>query len=157
MVWDPGANHSRDPIPRRLGMLKIIAESAKTVLALFAESANVSLLPLSDTNNKPTTKMKTPIDINNIRETEKYTAFPYIIEVSAWDDCGELERWGAETEAEAREILDEEIEATIKWAAEVVDDFDPETTTIPEIAQILVRPEPDEDGDYDDLSSWEVL
>jgi hypothetical protein len=38
---------------------KIIAESAKIVLALFAESANVSLLPLSDTNTKPKTKMHT--------------------------------------------------------------------------------------------------
>jgi hypothetical protein len=98
--------------------------------------------------------MKTPIHIDNIRETEKYTQYPYIVEVAAWSDCGETERWGTETESEAREILEEEIAATVKWASEEVDDFDPETTTIPGIAQILVRPE---DGGYDDLSSWEVL
>jgi hypothetical protein len=65
--------------------------------------------------------------------------------------------WGAETESEAREILEDEIAATLKWAADEVEAFDPETTTIPEIAQILVRPEADEDGDYDDLNSWEAL
>lgn len=101
--------------------------------------------------------MKTPIHINNIRETEKYTHYPYIVEVAAWSDCGQTERWGAETEDEAREILEEEISATVKWAANEVDDFDPDTTTIPEIAQIMVRPEADEDGDYDDLNSWEAL
>ena len=101
--------------------------------------------------------MKTPIHINNIRETEKYNHYPYIVEVAAWSDCGQTERWGAETEAEARKILKEEISATVNWAANELDEFDPETTTIPEIAQILVRPEADEDGDYDDLNSWEAL
>jgi hypothetical protein len=101
--------------------------------------------------------MKTPIPIDNIRETEKYTQYPYIIEVSAWSDSGQTLRWGTETEAEAREILEEEIAATVTWAAKEIDDFNPETTTIPEIAQILMRPEPDEDGGYDDLNSWEVL
>ena len=111
--------------------------------------------------------MKTPIHINNIRETEKYTQYPYIVEVSAWSDCGQTERWGAETESEAREILEEETLAAITWYAGYLESESPtaddddlgvdEAGEVPEIAQILVRPEADEDGDYDGLDSWEAL
>jgi hypothetical protein len=115
----------------------------------------VRVLPVSNLTLTKPNQMKTPIHIDNIRETEKYTQHPYIVEVAAWSDSGETGRWGTATESEAREILEAEIAATIKWAADEIDD--PETTTIPEIAKILVRPEPDEDGGYDDLNSWGVL
>jgi hypothetical protein len=100
--------------------------------------------------------MKTLININHIRETEKYDMFPFVVEVAAWADTGETERWGTDSEDEARKILDDEIENTKSWAAKEIDDYDPddEDNSIPEIAHVFVRPALDEDGDIPTLDFW---
>lgn len=99
--------------------------------------------------------MTNQINITHINQTEKYISFPFVVEVSAFEDCGQSNYWGAHSENEAREILDREIVECQKWAMTEIDDCPTDWT--PGIAKIYVRPEADEDGDIADLSYWETL
>ena len=101
--------------------------------------------------------MKTPIHINHINEIQNYAAYPFIVEIAAFADCGITERWGADSEAEAQDILAEESAACEKWASIEVDNYDPSTDEIPAVAQILIRPEADEDGDIPTLENWQTI
>jgi hypothetical protein len=99
--------------------------------------------------------MKNQINITHINQIEKYSSFPFVVEVSAFEDCGQSEYWGAFTESEAREILELQTEECKKWATKQFDDCPQDWT--PGITKIYVRPEADEDGDIADLNWWETL
>ena len=79
------------------------------------------------------------------------TTSPFLVELSMWDDCGITERWPAESEAEARSIFQREEKLMIKWARENLEHY------LPAIAQILIRPDPDADGDYPETYLWKRL
>ena len=85
------------------------------------------------------------------------TTSPFLVELSMWDDCGITERWPAESEAEARSIFQREEKLMIKWARENLEPDLSGEYYLPAIAQILIRPDPDADGDYPETYLWKRL
>jgi hypothetical protein len=98
--------------------------------------------------------MKTPFRMNHVREIEKYSAFAFVVEVSAFSDCGYSEYWGTDTKEEAEKILKDESE-NCKTRAQV-DYPEYDIDFVPAIAEIYVRPLADEDGDFGNLTDWEI-
>jgi hypothetical protein len=97
--------------------------------------------------------MKTQIHINHIREIEKYKDFPFVVEISAFSDCGISEYWGTDTKENAEKILDDESEKCRNWVKSECPEHD--IDTVPANAVIYIRPAPDEDGDFVTLDCWE--
>jgi hypothetical protein len=82
---------------------------------------------------------------------------PYLIELSMFDDGSIVQTWPAETESDARAILNREYLSLTKWAKGNLEPDANGDAYLPTIAQILIRPEADEDGDYPQTYLWEKL
>ena len=81
---------------------------------------------------------------------------PYLIELSMWDD-GIVQTWLADSESDARAILNREYLGLVEWAKENLEPDLNGETHYPRIAQILIRPEANEYGDYPQTYLWEKL
>ena len=81
---------------------------------------------------------------------------PYLIELSMWDD-GIVQTWPADSESDARAILNREYLGLVEWAKENLEPDLNGETHYPRIAQILIRPEANEYGDYPQTYLWEKL
>ena len=80
----------------------------------------------------------------------------YLVELSMWDD-GIVQTWPADCESDARAILNREYLSLTKWAKENLEPDLNGETHYPRIAQILIRPEVNEYGDYPQTYLWEKL
>ena len=81
---------------------------------------------------------------------------PYLIELSMWDD-GIVQTCPADSESDARAILNREYLGLVEWAKENLEPDLNGETHYPRIAQILIRPEANEYGDYPQTYLWEKL
>jgi hypothetical protein len=98
--------------------------------------------------------MKTELFINRKTKNRDYIYYPYVVEISAFSDCGLTQYWGTETKEEAEKCLAEEKEKCERWYVEA---FPEESDFKPAVAFIHVRPQPEADGDYPDLCYWKYL
>jgi hypothetical protein len=74
-----------------------------------------------------------------------------------WDDGSIVQTWVADSETEARAILNREYLELAKWAKENLEPDLNGDAFLPTVAQILIRPPADEDGDYAQTYLWEKL
>jgi len=81
----------------------------------------------------------------------------YLIELSMWDDGSIIQTWPADSESDARAILNREYLGLVEWAKENLEPDLNGETHYPRIAQILIRPEANEYGDYPQTYLWEKL
>jgi len=79
----------------------------------------------------------------------------YLIELSMWDD-GIVQTWPADSESDARFILNREYLALLKWSKENLEPDANGETHYPRIAQILIRPKTSE-NDCPQTYLWEKL
>ena len=97
---------------------------------------------------------------NNQIETPNAEQFEHVLEIAAWDDCGITEYIGV-TGVSKNELIDlliNEVNELRAWMdLEVENGVMDERTDEPQIARILERPAPDEDGEFPALCDWPVF
>jgi len=80
----------------------------------------------------------------------------YLVELSMWDDGSIVQTWPADSESDARFILNREYLALLKWSKENLEPDANGETHYPRIAQILIRPKTSE-NDCPQTYLWEKL
>ncbi len=97
---------------------------------------------------------------NNQIKTPNAEQFEHVLELALWHDCGITEYIGV-TGASKNELIDllgNEVEKLCAWMdSEVESGAMDERTDEPQIARILERPAPDEDGEFPSLHDWSEI
>ena len=97
----------------------------------------------------------------NAGEMPAESQFDYIIEVSAWADCGTSENMGITghpTNDELWDLLASEVSRVREWIdSEAESGAMDARTDEPQIAIVRQRPEADEDGDFPPSHEWPII
>jgi len=97
---------------------------------------------------------------NNQIKSPSGGEFEYVLELALWHDCGCTEYIGVTgaVKNELIDLLNDEVERLHEWMDSEVESGSMDARTDePQIARILERPDPDEDGDYPSLCDWPVF
>lgn len=93
-------------------------------------------------------------------ETPNAEQFEHVLELALWHDCGITEYIGV-TGASRNDLIDlmnSEVARLHAWMdSEVASGVMSERTDEPQIARILERPDPDEDGEFPSLHDWSEI